>query len=759
MPNDRLYAASKREQPPFHVSPKTGSTTLPSEVQQSVPQCARQCLSNYLNSQYGCADNSFDCLCNQYSSEGFTLGELAYICLKESCRDAGTTEAKEAYFVCNSDPQAVQPTHATLTVPQTTASGLHTLTKSSQTTTRSQNPTTNHKTTMQTTVSNPASTTRTALSAATEFPQSQTLSPSAATEASRPAASAMSATGLTPAQAAGISIAAMSVVILAIAGVWLIACIRRRKKTKKDDRKSYDFVDEAPPRFSPFNHGHADPRGPLGGFQKQRAELTADKETSNWARSHHAPDNAQKHEKSVDMSRDTYRSHDTNRSQLLPDKPYSTILRSFPKSPAPTTATIFEEDRPHEIIPPVPPIQSTKALPRLPPAGRAIYYPPPAPTKASMMQYAQQYQRSPEKVRHPSLSLEIPRQASRLPRAPSPVAFPLPPYVQHPARKGEDPSTEPNAISRESEGSLFDYYASPEAGFDASPEEYDSPTTPIDEQIQRRKGIPNAITITKPIYPPRAIRVDSNGSDTSFESNLSDEATPPEELDRQLTPVLESPISRITYPKIPRSSNQAVARSPKISPGLKLSPLNIKRADVRLPNGRIGLPSNPRPQHRREQPQAEPVTPLQTGRTSSILSGSTLAAKRIGNSAAQDLERRLQITNSTHSRTNSNATTKVTKSEPNSGKSLHYPAERNAKVESPLKGYGRVASERRISRGQIGPEMKSSDPQLWRSAGLPGQPQEVMLNSPLWAPKLTPQRKGDELYLSVGTPMTDNFAR
>jgi hypothetical protein len=368
--------------------------------------------------------------------------------------------------------------------------------------------------------------------------------------------------------------------------------------------------------------------------------------------------------------------------------------------------------------------------------------------------------------------LDIPRQAARLPRAPSPVAFPLPPSATPPIPRGRNPSHESLTLSRESEGSLLNYYASPEAGFDASPEEFDDPITPIDEQIQRRKAIPNAITITKPVYPPRAIRVDSNGSDTSFESNASDEPTPPEELDRQLTPVQEaSPISRITYPKIPRSSNQAVPRSPgpKLSPGLKLSPLQIKRANARPQDSRPGLPSHPQQYlHRREKSQPDPVTPQHQGTPNSTLSGSTLAARRQGNSAAQDLERRLHLTDSSHSRTNSTATTKVTKSEPNSGKSLYHPNERNVKAESPLKGYGRVASGgRRVSRGQIGPEMKTPGPQLWRSPGLPGQPQEVMLKSPLWEPKLTPSRKGDDLYLSVGvatpqtaafTPMTDGFA-
>ena len=758
MPKDRLYAAGKREPTPNGSNTTRRSTTLPPQLQSSVPPCAQQCLLHYINQQYNCPNHGFACLCDRYSSEGFTLGELAVICLGQSCEHESTTDEKNAYFVCHSDSLAVKPTHRTLTLPASTASRLHPSTGSSYTATETSKHTRSHTTTSSSTVT-------TAVSAATGTSRTQTMPASAAAQASTPSPTSLRPTGLTGAQAAGISIAAMGTVILAISLIYLISCLRRRKATTKDERKSYDFVDEAPPRFSPFNHGIADPRGPLGGFQKRRAELVAEPKTTNWARSHYPPDSTQRHEKGVDISPATYQSNNSNRSQLLPDKPYSTLLRPFHKSPAPTTTTIFEEDRPEERPPPVP---SLKPLPKLPPAARAIYYPAPPPAKPRRNpQYAEQYTRSPDNTRQPSLSLDIPRQAARLPRISSPVAFPLPPNVAPPARTGRDVSSEIDSSkskSRGSEGSLLNYYASPEAGCDASPD-IDEPTTPIDEEVQRRKAVPNAITITKPTAPPRAVRMDSNGSDTSFESNATDEPTPPEEVERQLTPVREagqpSPISRIKYPKIPRSSNQAVPRSPgpRFSPGPKLSPLHIRRVEIHPQQNRSMQPSQQQ-QQRRDKAQADPVTPQRQGTTSSILSGSTLAAKRLGSNAAQNLERGLYLTDSTHSRANSNATTQVAKSEPNSGKSIQHPAERNNKAESPLKGYGRVASSgRRVSRGQIGPEMRTPGPQLWRSPGLPGQPQEVMLNSPLWEPKLTPSRKGDDLYLSVGvaTPLTSTF--
>ena len=71
----------------------------------------------------------------------------------------------------------------------------------------------------------------------------------------------------------------------------------------------------------------------------------------------------------------------------------------------------------------------------------------------------------------------------------------------------------------------------------------------------------------------RRIRA-SRASDTSFESVDPDEPTPPEETDKRLSPAQPSPITGLRYPKVPRSSNQAIPRSPLAAPGLKQRPRN-----------------------------------------------------------------------------------------------------------------------------------------------------------------------------------------
>ena len=76
---------------------------------------------------------------------------------------------------------------------------------------------------------------------------------------------------------------------------------------------------------------------------------------------------------------------------------------------------------------------------------------------------------------------------------------------------------------------------------------------------------------------------ESSTSETSFESVISSEATPPEEESKQiipLTPIHEShsPLAGLRYPKIPRPSNQAIARpaaSPTKSPVAFIRPSSV----------------------------------------------------------------------------------------------------------------------------------------------------------------------------------------
>jgi hypothetical protein len=125
-------------------------------------------------------------------------------------------------------------------------------------------------------------------------------------------------------------------------------------------------------------------------------------------------------------------------------------------------------------------------------------------------------------------------------------------------------------------------------------------------------------------------------SATTFESVDPDETTPENEVDKQLSPV--------SYPKVPRPSNQAIPRSPLTASSRKV----------------------------------------------------TLAAKRRGEDLSLDFGRGLMISNI------------------------------NEAPDTPLRNYSLRKQQRKNH-----------------------QTPQMALKSPLWEPKLTPSRRGDDLFLSV----------
>ena len=258
--------------------------SLPSSIQSSVPPCAQPCLQDYISQQYsGCQNNvNLSCLCPKFSSEGYTLGELAFICLQESCSATSETEQQQAYGICVAQTNAMSATHSTLTLPatatSTSSSGVTTTTVEVFATTSgilsTQHPTLATSTRRSSAVG--SSVAQSASSVVT--PASETPAPSSSipTPVAATGAPPHGSTDLTSAQAIGVSVAAFGGLALLMLAIWFCACMRRRKgicKSPKSKHSSYDFIDSAPPRFSPFNYGYADPRGPLGGIEGRRAEL------------------------------------------------------------------------------------------------------------------------------------------------------------------------------------------------------------------------------------------------------------------------------------------------------------------------------------------------------------------------------------------------------------------------------------------------------------------------------------------------------
>lgn len=658
----------------FSRRTSTAIPTLSEQLQNAVPPCAQSCLSTYIYEGFVdasiCTDSDLSCLCTRYSSYGFTLGELALVCLTIS--DCGLAKSPEeeqqeqqtAFGVCSAQSNAAQATHSVLDPPATTPLS------TPRTTSAQTQPTLQPKKTS----------TRTSGGSASRSPSGSTLPTSSVAAASITSDDTQGGTGLTSAQAVGVSIGAVGFVVLVVAFAYVMVCIRRRKELKQvASNPSDDFGGDKPNHRSWFNF--PGPGSIHVNFGEPYQESISEKRQTAWPSQHARPGYRQSHEKvtgaRISMSRESCRSNSSIRtvSRLLPEKPSRSQLRpeqperpERPERPSTehatvqTPATVFEEDR-FSIVPR--PIPSLPKNPRQP-------------------QYAHQFTRSPEAVQQPSLSLDIPRQGSRSESIEAVGNFPL--------RRDDVPRPfYESSKAASSTNSFLKYYEGPDSG---SPEDY-YPYTPIDEHSQIRRHAPAAITITRPTFPPLAVRT-SMASDasrrTSFESTDPDEPTPPdepEEEEKRLTPVAESPIASIRYPKIPRGSNQAVPRSP---------PQQLRQPTY--PAQRI-----PREERRSSTPEDRRI------RTHSpSLSGSTLAAKRLGDHAAHNLERGLRIT-------------------PNGTPSHEHSKQREDGI-----------------------------PREYSPANWP-LPSQEPLKSPLWEPKLTPRRMGGDLYLSVSvaTPKHTHF--
>lgn len=670
----------------------TGSSNLPQQVQKAVPSCAYSCLTAYVQQEFRCSSDDYDCLCSAYTSEGLTLGELAFICTNIGCSGQASSNdiLASAYRVCSSDSEAARPTHNTLTPPPlrpTTSAFVSTSTSRTQITSTLQ-----------------SSTTRT--SSQTGVPQTKTIytpsAPTSTSTASTTPATSGSHSNLTSTQAVGVSIGAFGAVVVAIGLVYFFAFYRRRKALKdKEKRHSYDFVDDAPHRFSPFNYGLADSQGPPNGFGTPRFELSADKRSKSLRSLKLVSGRDQENEKNDDRDARLQRSFtpeshcsdcsERTTSALLPAKPgrfpVKPPLNSLHLANVNTQATVFEE----EFRSPPTPARIIPGLPSHPAAAKAAIAQQ-KPYLSRQPQYMDEYTMSPEPMRQPQLSLEIPRRPTRSDSIVPMGTFPIPPPAVAKPWERRGSSSTPKRDSSSS-NDVLSYYASPESGRE-DPES----ATPIDEHAQVRRPAPAAITVTKPTYPPRAVRssiLSDVSNRTSFESNNLDEPTPPEEVEKEvkgLSPVTESPISNIRYPKIPRSSAQIIPRSPV-----------YKTISSPNPSSPPSYPQPMPPSYRNDSP----VTPDRHA------SGTTLAARRKGKDAAAGLP---------------------------------HPSYRNEQNNSPLQGYGNRSFERNTPNWPLRVQTR---------------PDEQPMQSPGWIEpsKLTPRREGEDMYLavSVATPMHDRF--
>ncbi|KAJ5386685.1 hypothetical protein N7509_009226 [Penicillium cosmopolitanum] len=96
----------------------SNSASDDSSLWDMVPDCARTCVSNFIDAQYTeseCPDSTnIKCLCRHKTPSGLTLGEAALSCTYALCDDKTMKDAN-AYQICDSVPGAISETHATIT--------------------------------------------------------------------------------------------------------------------------------------------------------------------------------------------------------------------------------------------------------------------------------------------------------------------------------------------------------------------------------------------------------------------------------------------------------------------------------------------------------------------------------------------------------------------------------------------------------------------------------------------------------------------
>lgn len=555
---------------------------LPPSLQNLLPACASTCLQSYLQHDFVtsiCPDSTdLDCLCSHYGSDGYTLGERAYACLySDSCTPVSRSNGTSVFSICANRSNAVPPTHRTLLITATPSI-------------------------MTSSASSAAVVTTMAMSTSAIEPMPSaaiTTMSSGATVSTGPGGGKMSASiSLTMAQIAGITISAAALLILAVGIACCLIFVRKRnKRLEQEDRKILTWDNPPNSQYNPQVPvpPRKDPRGRIGGvgflsLQRYSLEPEASQEQQRtWPRYYPVVPDERAIEAIVNQSlissphltvqasclaqispsKETggrlQRSNingqvrrDTGIVISPPPLPPTKVHQRRSKSPplsipqnlqprndlSPTSAvTDFEDDdpslrprsnfagsRPMTIIDlgewPKPPTKATPAV------------------ESSLLR---------QRIsRPPTLTIATPKAIQT-----TPVQLSFPP--QRPPLLRQEPVQQARAqqlpFPPTPSQSQLSSYSSAIASSQALGASIGYGTS------SRQSSEDSASNSRRP--SKSSARSDSQTSYTSFESLGScDDPTPPTEEDKRLSPVHESPVSYLRYPKVPRASNQSVPRTP-----------------------------------------------------------------------------------------------------------------------------------------------------------------------------------------------------
>jgi hypothetical protein len=735
--------------------PNPLSTTL----QQAIPSCAQSCLQSSLVEDFPVActgPENLQCLCSHYSTNGESLGEVALGCAYSSCSkaDRGTDAV---YSVCLGQRDAVMPTKTALTVVSSSAA-------------------------RTTSTSSPATTPLTTTTSQTRVAPTQSIfvdsisSTSSVTALPSPTSTpapvlAKEAPKMTPAQIAGLSATAVAAFVVAVGLMALSICLRRRKEKKtsfvSDEKGLGRKSDNNAPRSIHYLGVSSLPGPPtllpivppptarkcgkqVGWSFTTRATPTALYPTRPVLRNTTVANN--KSEASLALSqigmaisaelegrkpaaKSGTKLEPTSQTRLQANQTHISV--PYRPVSAITQNTVFEED---EIVgrrrssvllpPPIPPIRSLRPSSLVGTSNSIMRFPlPPA--------------RLGGRAQRSELSLEIPVSHERpqpkrvitagMPSTGSPRQLPpsrtkrlVPPIRM-------EPSSSPGKIPASSNnGDIDEYYFS---SHDDSPAVLARPrNSPKSSKHAQTKRSLSTMSGTS----SRASTTfrDSFSSQTSFETADPNDPTPEEEdSDKQLSadesklsPVAESPISNLRYPKVPRSSNQLVPRSPK----LLQSPRSHHPGHGNAPSPRRAPSPSMLFQNRRKD-----LAPL--------LLETRLPLKL---TAPKDMARqepalkdpfRSPPRQHRHARSNSTESWSTTP---------HSKIDRKSRTQSGMWSSSPAMYDevKPLNVRRKGMRDEMTEINVGRDVDI----DEEGLKSPVWVPRLTPRRKGDDLFLSVG---------
>ena len=550
--------------------PRNGPISeLPDPLQQLVPSCAQECLASTLGSSFpsvACREpDHLKSFCCQYGSVAYALEQLISSCISQDCPSHTSIISESVRKLCSESTASPKSKIPSTTVATSTSASskawsirvLPTVQPSSKTSVG-----------LSSTISNPPSSsvlvsTKTiytnGIVKATPRVSIQTSdlgSPLPASSETLSDSDDDDDGSLTSAQIAGISMSVVGSVILAIGGICATAYFRRRRiREQANSEGTLDFRSSSKPSFDLNTTlekakmpGSLQSLEPVAKFYQPFVPSFDD------ARPVVSQLPMRPSDIGVAISLET---PDVSPAPVHSQKKAQTKFPSS-RSSNMSHSTIFEEDRLPALNKKLPEIKSTEN-PSSATSDQGAITPP--------FRYADQLsdQRlGPQVPPKPSLSVRIPdadrqkqiptsvsqdttakAQKIDVPRAPQFItASRLVAMLSSKSAADTNP-THSAPSNRSSFDYIPQYYTTPRDQFGGLQESFEYKTPPLIKLNSNSRSSS---------YEKR----DSHVSDTSFETTFADDETPPLKEAKKLSPVVESPISKLQYPKVPRSSNQLV---------------------------------------------------------------------------------------------------------------------------------------------------------------------------------------------------------